>query len=209
MVFVSIPDGIGFVLQSELGVRFIFIVHIHAAPEIDIALIGRAVRLFDVEIGISCPAQIHVVAGVALQLGPVALAGFQGGPGKGAQVGNAVLYCGAVYVAVNAALLIDGCRAALVRFDGFLVPQPVGVGQGRFPLGVALEQIELILQGIHRDVQAVAHAGELVGGGYLYCTVGPAGQAEVCGGPVGGVGKVFDVLIQGPLLLVHRGNGAV
>ena len=105
---------VALILQRKHCPLFIFVIHIHAAAEIDHTLIRRTVRILDVEIGISRPAEFHVVAGIALQLGPVPFAGFQGGAGEGAHIGEAVLFRRAVHIADNAALLIDRRRAGLI-----------------------------------------------------------------------------------------------
>ena len=197
-------------IQREARAAYIIPVHVHAAAEVDLAGIWHAVRFFEIQIGVSRPSELQVVAGIKLQLRRIALAGYKIGKIEGAEVDVAILAGGAaVNVALDAVFLIDRRRAGVIGIHGFFRTGAVFVRQRGLYLRVALEQIELILQRFNGHVHAVAHAGAHVGGGDRRLPVPKARDHEFGGGPIRNVAEIADILIQRALLVVHRGHVVV
>ena len=205
-------DGL-LALEGELGFFRILPFPVNAAAEGDAAGIGRAVGLLEVEGGLGRPAKLQVIQGIELQAGGIPLAGNQVGLVHRAQIDRAVAPLrglgAAVHVGGDAAFLIDGGTAVSLALHGLALPIAVGIGEGGGQLGVALEQVELVGQGFHAQVQSGVGLGEGMLHRNLGLTFGQAGKDKLVGGRVGAAVEILDVLIQAAPVIVHRGHAAL
>ena len=113
--------------------------------ESDTALVGSAIRLFQVQIGVGCPAQLKVVARVQLHLGRVALAGLQLVLIEGAYIQIILALRLAVHIGGDAVRGVVGRCAFIIRchlnfFGGSTaIIRVFRKGQCGGYLGIALE----------------------------------------------------------------------
>ena len=146
------PDCHGFALAGNFGIHTVFAVFIHAAAVGQAALIGGAVRLFQVKHHMGRLAQADVINRVKPHLGAVLLAGGQSALGKSTHIGLSLVNRLELHVADDAVFLVKGQRAVVIGRYGQLVAVAIGVGQLCFGFWGSLENIQLVLQRLHLDI---------------------------------------------------------